>query len=216
MRRSCTICAELFGKKENNLCYLVMGSLFNRIIKETENFVVFPSIGQIVEGYLLVIPKQHYLCMGALPDRLFNELENIVDECERALLEVYSSKSILFEHGAVGTTLEKRAGCCTDHAHLHIVPGEVELLDEIKKNYTPQRIYSFKDLKEKWVKNIPYLFYRNTKKEMFVFDVPPVISQYFRQILAKKLNKIDRWDWRRYSGKKEMINTIKRLRGVLK
>ena len=216
MIEQCTICAELSGRKENNLCYMVMGKLFNRIIKETDNFVVFPTIGHFVEGWLLIVPKQHYLSIGALPLNFFGELERIIDKCKNALFSVYGKKSIMFEHGAVGTTSEKRAGQCTNHAHLHIVPAEVDLLDEIQKTYTPQKIKCLKDLRSKYLKQIPYLFYQNNQGEMYVFDAPIVVSQYFRQLLAKKLNRVDKWNWRTYYGKEEMINTIKKLRGVLK
>jgi len=216
MIKKCTLCAELSGKKENNLCYFVMGKLFNRIIKETKNFVIIPTIGQIVEGYLLIVPKQHYLCIGALPPNHFEELEKIIDNCKKALLSVYNKKTIMFEHGAVGISFKERAGCCTDHAHLHVVPAEVDLLDEIRKNYIPQKITSLKELKEKYLKKVPYLFYQNNQEDMYVFNAPIVMSQYFRQILAKKLNKMDKWDWRLYYGKEKMINTIKKLKGVLK
>ncbi|MEM1989002.1 MAG: hypothetical protein QXS41_04150 [Candidatus Woesearchaeota archaeon] len=50
---------------------------------------------------------------------------------------------------------------------------------------------------------------------MYLFKAPFVVSQYFRKILAKKLKKEDKWDWRIYYGKKEMLNTIKKLKGIL-
>jgi len=34
-------------------------------------------------------------------------------------------------------------------------------------------------------------------------------------LLAKKLKKEDKWDWRIYYGKKEILRTIEKLRGKL-
>jgi diadenosine tetraphosphate (Ap4A) HIT family hydrolase len=212
---SCTICCELAGMEENNLCYLIFNRKLNRVVKETKNFVVLPTIGQIVEGYLLIVPKEHFSCIGALSAELFDELREIKNLCRTALNKAYNSKCIFYEHGTVGKTFEKRAGCCTDHAHLHAVPVEVDLLSDIQQNYKAKQIEKLEDLCKKYETKTPYLFYENNCGDMYVFDAPLVVSQYFRMLLAKKLGVENKWDWRNYQGKEEILKTIEKLKGKL-
>ena len=48
---------------------------YNVRLYETENFAVIPSLGSIVEGWLLIIPKKHYLSYGYLSsEELYKEL----------------------------------------------------------------------------------------------------------------------------------------------
>ncbi len=38
---------------------------WDQVLLETANFVVVPTIGAIVEGWLLVVSKEGLVCMGA-------------------------------------------------------------------------------------------------------------------------------------------------------
>ena len=49
---------------------------------ESPNFVVLPSLGALVEGWLLLVPKKHFICMGELPDSVANEMQE-VKHCHR-------------------------------------------------------------------------------------------------------------------------------------
>ncbi len=214
MNNFCTLCAELSGERENNLCLVVFGKKINRVIFETMNFIVLPSIGPIVEGHLLIVSKKHYLCMGALSSKLFLELGDLKRKIRTCLWATYGKKSISFEHGSVGNSFQKKAGCCTDHAHLHIVPANVDLLPQIKSNFVSRKINSISDLRKNWKNKTPYLFYENNAGKLFTFDVTFVASQYLRIILAKELG-LNNWDWRKNFGKTKMLNTIKNLKKVL-
>ena len=69
----------------------------NRILFESKNFVVFPTIGQIVEGYLLIAPKKHFISIAAIPKSMFSELEKLQKKV-RAVLEENYSTPLFFEH----------------------------------------------------------------------------------------------------------------------
>jgi len=161
------------------------------------------------------VPKHHLTCIGALPIEIFPELKEIKNRCKMILSEIFGKKCIFYEHGAVGNTLEKRAGCCTDHAHLHVVPVEIDLLEDIQQNYKGESLEKLEDLYKKYKAKIPYLFYENNHGNMYVFDAPLVVSQYFRMLLAKRLGVEDKWDWRSYYGKEEILKTIEKLKGKL-
>ena len=211
----CTICSELRGDDENNFMFMLFGKKFNSIIKKTQNFAVIPTIGQIVEGYIMIVPIDHHYSIASLPENLFKEFDELKRECKEALFKIYGRKCICFEHGAVGTCFEKKAGCCTDHAHLHIVPVEIDLLREIEQIFKSEKIETTKMLSEKYKKGIPYLFFENSNQEMYVFEAPLVDSQYFRKLVAKNLGLIDKWDWRSNPGNNEIMATTEKLRKIV-
>jgi len=98
----CTFCNEFVGNLEKTLFYQVIGNkVRSRILKETNNFVVIPTVGQIIEGYLLIMPKKHYLSVGHLPDSFYPELESLYYETKNILIKYYASPVFFFEHGSV-------------------------------------------------------------------------------------------------------------------
>ncbi|MFH1637696.1 MAG: hypothetical protein ABIB71_04710 [Candidatus Woesearchaeota archaeon] len=180
------------------------------ILCEKGNFVVFPSLGQIVEGYLLIASKKHYNGMGEVPKSLYPELESVCKKVREVLSNTYGSP-LFFEHGS---TLEKKGGCCITHAHIHAVPVQIDILEDLTENFDYRKMDSFEELQKEFKKGNPYLFYESNSKERYLFEVNETIpSQYIRQIIAEKINKPERWDWRTYPGIDELVKTIEKLKG---
>jgi len=179
-----------------------------RILRETENFVIFPSIGQIVEGYLLIMPKDHYLSTAHLPDAWYDELEHLCEETRQVLSSAYCPP-IFFEHGPM--SFQQTGGCCVDHAHIHAVPVSLNLAQELRKHFTERRITNLNELKNQFVRGVAYLFFEDAKGNRYVYDAPLVPSQYLRQLVASKIGLPERQDWRMYPGEEEMLNTLKTL-----
>ena len=106
----------------------------SRKLFETENFVVLPSVGQIVEGYLLIMPKSHATSIANMDLELFDELEYVYAQTEK-ILETNYSRPIFFEHGVCRTGYDYFNGCCVDHAHIHAVPVQVDVAEELKREF---------------------------------------------------------------------------------
>ncbi len=183
----------------------------DRMLYLSPNFVVFPTVGQIVEGYLLIASRVHYLGVGQVPNTLYAELEEVKGLVKNVLIAEYGPSVVFFEHGPASEV--RKGGCCIEHAHLHCVPVEVDILKELSANFTLQRIDNFLPLKQLFANGIPYLYWENAQGQRFVFAVAEVIPpQYIRQIIASKIGKIDRWDWRTCPGWEEMRKTIATLK----
>lgn len=92
---------------------------FDRIILRTPHFLVVPSKGGFLPGWILIVPIHHVLSFAQLDRSLNAELDALTAAATR-LLEARFVTPTAFEHGpsSVGTTL----GCGIDHAHLHLVP----------------------------------------------------------------------------------------------
>jgi len=204
MSNSCQFCREFeTGKIEIKTKDTKLK--IDRVILPSENFLIFPSLGQIVEGYLLIVPKEHYISVAQIPNKHYNELREVQEKVRRVLTKHYS-KPIFFEHGPLSK--QERAGCCVEHAHLHAVPTKARLLDEITKHFQYRKIKNFSELPTKTA----YLFLEENN-EKYVFPIKEVIPpQYLRQVLAAKLGVPEKWDWREYLGIEELQNTIRKLK----
>lgn len=182
----------------------------NRILFESDNFVVFPSLGQIVEGYLLITSKKHYIGIGNVPSGQYPELDSICQRVRRVLTDAYETP-LFFEHGSISQT--RKGGCCIDHAHIHAVPVKVDILQELAKHFGYHQIENFDALKNQFKKGVPYFFYESNFGERYLFEVPEIVpSQYIQQVIAQKIRKPERWDWRMYFGIDELLGTIDKLK----
>ena len=202
----CTFCEEI----EDNFLEFNNISLGKPIIFESRNFVVVPSLGQIVEGYLLIASKKHFISIGEMPSELYPELEAVQEKVRKVLSANYGIP-LFFEHGPV--SVAKKGGCCVEHCHLHAVPAKIEILDELKKHFKCRKIKDFSALKRQFNKKKQYFFYESNSGQRFVFELPPAVpSQYIRKVIANKIGSPEKWDWKTCPGADEFIRTIKKLK----
>jgi len=187
--------------------------VWNRPIIESQNFVVIPTLGAFLIGWLLIISKMHYLCIGSLPDSLFPELINLKRKVKYILNQTIGP-TISFEHGPCSSY--ERAGSCIDHAHLHIVPTKIDLLKDLRKNFKIKKSDTIRESKKFFLQKRPYILYENVNDNLFYFEVETLPSQYMRRLLAKKLNLYSKYDWRKHSEVKNIIATKDIISAYLK
>ncbi len=98
-----------------NSCIFCDKSEYGSAIAENDGFFVKATYGMMnVEGYVLLVPKEHVSCYGALSKKAYKKFGKARDALVDAVEKNYS-KSVVFEHGITGQTVE--------HAHLHGIPG---------------------------------------------------------------------------------------------
>ena len=112
----------------NNCPFCDIKQFEEQLIAEVDGFYIIATLGQITDGgYVLLFPKEHILCMGALAReqnlkvlKISREISQILT-CEYNQAQALYWSSVwpvtLFEHGIVGQTVK--------HAHLHILPSVV-------------------------------------------------------------------------------------------
>jgi diadenosine tetraphosphate (Ap4A) HIT family hydrolase len=83
------------------------------VLAETDHYIVLADNAPLVEGHLLIVPREHYDCFGAVPAELDDELLALKDRVARFCVGVYRAASF-FEHGVFGQSVP--------HAHMHAVP----------------------------------------------------------------------------------------------
>jgi diadenosine tetraphosphate (Ap4A) HIT family hydrolase len=200
----CDFCNELAGQKPNTFSQLYNAVLESRTLLRTQNFVVLPTIGQVVGGYLLVVPTKHYLAIAEMPIEALVELANIKAVLRTVLKSSYDSP-IFFEHGV--SRHSESGGCGISHAHLHVVPlaNDLTLQPFIYAEYGEGCEIKEAQQLQDW-SGEPYIFYEGYDNQQLIFKVSHVPSQYLRRGIAKLVGS-DKWDWRGYGLEQQLIST---------
>lgn len=209
-KRVCDFCREFSGNSENSFSRIYGGNPESRILFQSSNFAVIPSLGQVVEGYLLLVPKQHFVAIGDLPPTSLMELAAMVQLAGKILKSAHGPH-IFFEHG---TRCEGVGGCGIYHAHLHGTPlgGIADPIDALKQKFPYTEFTEFSDIAKRSAGLSTYLFYRSSSGRLYLFDTGPLPSQYMRRLLADSLGSRD-WDWRAAAREERLIVTLQRLSG---
>lgn len=169
----------------------------NRIIKETKNFIVIPTIGSFVDNYLLIISKKHINCFKQLNEKEFLELNDLTNWIKNINKTYFKTKTIIFEHGS----FEKNntSGKSIIHAHWHILPFSKSLLGNLlnNKSFIIKEIKSLNSLNNLEDDKNDYLYYEDINEKCYIINHQELPSQYLRKVIANSLN-IDTWNWREY------------------
>jgi diadenosine tetraphosphate (Ap4A) HIT family hydrolase len=189
---SCSYCAELKGDSSKSYFLNSVSEeigLENRYLFETESFVVFPSIGALVEGHLLLVPKEHITAIAHLDTTKLSELENLITHIESVLLDVFDLPVIAMEHGVL--VEEKVERICVSHAHLHILPLNYDLVSAISDKQTKVKLSDFCSQ----ALNDDYLLVSNNLEDYYISDFNEHPSQYLRKLIFDNNSLDGDWNW---------------------
>lgn len=185
---------------------------WDTVLYESNNFVVVPSLGSMVEGWVLIISKEHYVCMGAVPTFLIDELYKVLSFTTDTLEHVYCAPTV-FEHGP--SSEGQDIGCGVDHAHLHVVPLGFSLLasssvGEVVEPLSWVRAENgLASLEKLYEMKKPYLYIKEPDSGGFYSTPDTVPCQFLRKIIARELGIPDRYDYNEHSFLGNVKRTIR-------
>lgn len=181
-------------------------------IMTTSAYMAVASIGALVEGWTLIIPKAHDFSLRST----YEEADFIEFTAKFTnLLRIHYGPVIAFEHGA------NRAGsltaCGTDHAHLHLVPFGSTLVPELQQSnleWIACRPAGIREL----VGDNEYLFYTDLANNSrwgeqfgYLHIIGQPISQFFRNLIARRLRCEREANYRDFPHLETSIRTSQRL-----
>lgn len=203
MGTNCTLCREI-SRHEDQMPW-------NVPILETENFVILPSLGSLVEGWLLIIPKQHFICVGAMPEHLIREIDELKAGVAHRLEEKYGA-FVAFEHGPERPHCD--VGCGVDHAHLHLVPFAGDLSKSVEpfmpddSSWTEATLFDCVVAHEK---GDDYLYYEQPLNVGRISRCEGFSSQIFRKAIASSVGLLAEFNWRQFPQHSRVTDTIESL-----
>lgn len=218
---NCCFCKEYANPIESQY-YNELGNKINvesRIIMETENWYVIPTLGCFTVGYVLLVCKKHYLCMATLSEELFLEMLALKDKIEQYLYRQLGYSCLTFEHGT--TNLNESGANSVDHVHIHLVPFTQVIWPNISRDYNLNEyktIASYESLFLSWKTKLPntYLLFQDVDKTIYYLsDFKGIPSQFFRKCLASYIG-ISQWDWKQENFQINFLKTLELFKTLKK
>lgn len=145
------------------------------ILFESDSFFVLADHAPLIEGHLLIIPRDHYACYGALPVELEAELLALKRRVSGFLETAYRVPAY-FEHGVFRQTVF--------HAHLHAFPfGPIAL--DVHNLAAPQsrHVTALADVRAWYAERGPYFYLEQPSQDGIPAEAavfPPSEAVYFR------------------------------------
>jgi len=181
---------------------------WNEPLVETEYFVVLPTLGMLVEGWLLIIPKAGHLNFGYLSKPELHDYEELHRFVSQFQLEKYFCRPTVFEHGPARP--QTAIGCGVDVAHRHFVPLQFDLVFQAQQEIegiwekTAKLDRSLKDLSDARNEYI----HINSLGENWVCHRSHFESQLLRKIIATQTGQPEAWDWKTHQFTQAIWSTI--------
>lgn len=208
-KENCILCKIYNGKQDSNKKPMDM------VIYESENFYVCPAKGALVDGYVMICPKEHILSCAALPKEQRKELLEVIDDVKYILKGVYGTEILMFEHGS-GQEGKCKHEKSIVHAHMHILPTNLRITEEQQDMISMKKV-SYEEIHQ--YDKLPYFWYIETMDNMKIVADPEVYipRQYARQILAQNLGiQGELWNWRKNDFKSKINDTLMDIAEYLK
>ena len=181
----------------------------NAKIAESDNYFAISSIGALVEGWVLIVPKKHCCSMKNIYSD--EEFVSFTNKMIKALTACYGSV-IAFEHGPNREGSD--TSCGTDHAHIHLVPyrslsAKLNSMDLEWKVCRASQVDTLVGENE-------YLFYcepgetwSDPNSRVHILSTP--ISQFFRRVIAEDRGVYDRFNYKTNPDISLTLKTIEKV-----
>lgn len=170
---------------------------------------VVPTIGSLVPGWTLVVPRISALSISQLSVSHRRQILDIAATV-RNKVSRWASQTYFFEHGA--NSAGSATGCGVDQAHLHIVPLEFDLISAALREAEGEWLEVSRD--DPWMdSDTTQDYYLISNYEQAYVTYPKIkLSQFFRRIVAREIGRPEEWDYRRYPHYANVEQTVGRFR----
>jgi ATP adenylyltransferase len=186
-------------------------SPWDRPLFETTNFAVVPSLGSLVEGWVMVVPKQHIISLGALSANLVSEMRDLKRVVSTELVQKYG-EVCAFEHGPAKEN--QKVGCTVDHAHLHLVPLSFDLALAAIPFLPPGAPFekaSWETCRDAFQHGLDYLYLEQPLENGRISISAEFGSQVFRKAIAARLGVPEQFNWRDFPQTEIVTRTVRTL-----
>lgn len=186
---------------------------WDRRIAESHSFIAIPTQGSLVPGWVLILPRRKAVSISALANDELREFFEFREVVARLISSEFGPPTF-FEHGA--GFLGSMVGCGVDHAHVHIVPLEFDLIKAAENDLRSKIVWNeIEDERRLFSYLQPHADYMSisspTGRIVFATEFVP-ISQYLRRLIATQIGVIDKWDYQVNPFRGNVLATLTRLK----
>jgi diadenosine tetraphosphate (Ap4A) HIT family hydrolase len=166
---------------------------------------VVPTLGSLVPGWVLIVPKAQCLSFKDLPRNQRQDLLALGRSLETEL-KAFGRDTFIFEHGPCKPL--SGIGCGVDQSHLHVVAMDGDLSSKVLADNSV--VWMAADARDPWTTcrdDQEYLLI--CEKGACYIGFPRVAqSQYFRRKIAEIRGMPDAWDYREWPFHENAQRTI--------
>jgi diadenosine tetraphosphate (Ap4A) HIT family hydrolase len=177
---------------------------------ETSNFVVVPTVGALVEGWLLIVPRARVLSFAEVPFGLRSELAVLQRTLAVAIRDCYGNAA-MFEHGA--SKEGERLACGVNHAHRHLLPTPCDLIEGANRMFPG--VFDWAPIAGGFPTIASHKSYLHVEQRCdgtgFVATTKQAPSQLFRRVVASCLGVPHLFDWRSDPMEQNVVATIRAI-----
>lgn len=185
-------------------CNIDKTKIENTILEETRYFYITPSLGSLIKGYILIITKRHVNSMSELTKDEKEEYKILIKKYREVFKKIYQKYPIVFEHGTPDLKDGINASSVI-HAHSHVVNHNYKNENILIEKLKFKRINKLKNIHKN------YIFYISPKNETYITNEFEPISQLMRIEIAKDLDLVNKYDWRKNDFNDNIVLTINQL-----
>lgn len=178
----------------------------SRIVHRNDRAFVLPGIGPQVYPYFLILTRRHTLAMASATPAERAGVLTALDWLVSTGL--YSSPELtVFEHGGCGGT---DGSSCLDHAHVHVIDGQFNLL-ELFRAHVPTHPATL-SVDDGLPQLARYVFIGRYDKHRISGYVSEAVvpRQYCRRLLATIVGGA--WNWRLRMHEEWVLRSVSELR----
>ena len=189
--------------------------LYDTPVMESQTWVVAPSLGALLPGWLIILPRRAALNFrqwakaGGDP---FNVLAEV-----GAALGLERADYIWFEHGP--RTEGTAVGCGVDYAHIHMLIRPPFSFDDFVtqlrsddrvcwRNVSPSEIYAEPALAGS------YFAVGHGDRALMASEVEEAGSQYIRRAVARLVGMDSAWNYREFPHHQNIKKTVDLVHGM--
>lgn len=115
-------------KEDCAYCQYLKGSPYvyqHKILYSSANFFVVSTLGQFINGYLLIIPYSHIMSNAELINYKSKEFLTVLEDISCILKMTYNVSNVLVWENGTGNSGIGKAKNSVVHAHTHIAPSNL-------------------------------------------------------------------------------------------
>lgn len=184
--------------------------LEDTVLAESKHFVAVPSLGSLVPGWTLVIPRRRAPSLAEIPADELAEMRSFTHGI-RSILRRTGLPIFEFEHGA--GMFGSLAGCGVDQAHLHLVPLGFDLVDRFESHLDVRDVQRTAAFAPQQVPiGTEYLWCSDGSLRSLIGRPARPTSQWFRRLIARELGMNASWNYAEHPFENNIRRTIEFFR----
>lgn len=166
------------------------------ILFDTDFFRVIIDTFPIAPCHIMISTKQHYGCAGEIPQEKMAEFTTVKRKVQN-ILKNFSDDMCFYEHGRAGGCTTVQRGLKCEHFHLHCLPTNVDISQQLHKTFPSFALTHHSDIIELFFEHGNYLYFQTPSRQQFFYpsyDLS-IAPHYLRTLVCQAIQREDLANW---------------------